>query len=226
MEQLPIIDLSAVSPLSCDLDTIFEKTETKMLGQEFYNALSTYGFLYITGHGIPDETIETVFKESKDFFHPQNRSIHKKYYRRKGVMLGYVDGLNERDLPENPVDLKQGFDFTLNSPEFEAIPEQQKPALQSLYHNFETLSQFMLRFLGITLGCGTDYFLDGHRKMGDIEESSTSMRIMLYQAVNGEVLEKQSRMSQHTDFGTFTMLIQNEVGGLQVINSIQKIIYI
>ena len=42
------------------------------------------------------------------------------------------------------------------------------------------------------------------------------MRILHYQAVTGEILEKQSRMSDHTDFGTFTMLIQDQVGGLQV----------
>jgi len=216
MEQLPIIDLSDLSPLSCNMDTIFEEIETKILAQNLFNALSKYGFLYITGHGIPDQTINNAFKTSKDFFHPKNRTIHKKFYRRKGVMLGYVDGLNERDLPENPIDLKQGFDFTLNSPEFDAVPDQLKPAIQTLYRDFERLSQFILRFLSLSLGFGTDYFLEGHQKMGNINENTSTMRILNYQAVNGEILEKQSRMSEHTDFGTFTMLIQDQVGGLQV----------
>lgn len=213
---LPIVDFSNLKPLQCDFDTIFEEQETKDLAKCFYNALSTFGFLYISGHGIPEDDIAAAFQASKDFFKPENRALHTEYYRRKGIMLGYVDGLNERDLPENPIDLKQGFDFTLNSPEFAAVPQSNKPPLESLYQKFEKLSQFILRFLGLALNIGTNYLLEGHQKMGSIEENSTTMRILYYKAVNGDVLEKQSRMSDHTDFGTFTMLLQDEIGGLQV----------
>ncbi|XP_066921211.1 uncharacterized protein [Clytia hemisphaerica] len=218
MDQLPIIDLSLLNPLNCDFDTIFDKEETLSVAKSLYNALSHYGFLYITGHGIPDNVISDAFGASKEFFKPVNRAIHKTHYRRKGKLLGYVDGLNERDLPENPIDLKQGYDFTLKSPEFDEMPGEQKPAIKELYKHFETLSQFILRFLGVSLDVGTDYFLPGHTQVGDITKNSSTMRILYYQAVNGEILEKQSRMSDHTDFGTFTMLMQDQVGGLQVLS--------
>ena len=216
MPELPIIDISPLSPLSCDLKSVFNEEKAISIAESLHNALSNYGFMYITGHGIPKACIEKAFKSSKEFFDPRNRPIHRRHYRTKGKLLGYVDGINERDLPKNPIDLKQGYDFTFRSPEFEEIPEKQRKAIGELYKQFEVLSQFVLRLLGLSLEGNTEYFLDGHRNVGDIDKNSTTMRILHYQAVTGEILEKQSRMSDHTDFGTFTMLIQDEVGGLQV----------
>ena len=216
MPELPIIDISPLSPLSCDLKTVFNEEQATSIAESLHEALSNYGFMYITGHGIPDACIEKAFKSSKEFFDPRNRAIHRRHYRTKGKLLGYVDGINERDLPKNPIDLKQGYDFTFQSPEFQEIPEKQRQAIGELYKHFEVLSQFVLRLLGLSLEGSTEYFLDGHTNVGDIAKNSTTMRILHYQAVTGEVLEKQSRMSDHTDFGTFTMLIQDQVGGLQV----------
>ena len=214
--ELPIIDLSTLKPLSCDFETVFQQEKTRNLAKSLYNALSHYGFLYLTGHGIPSKCIAAAFRSSKEFFEPHNRSIHKRHYRTKGKILGYVDGLNERDLPENPIDLKQGYDFTLQSPEYEEIPDAQREAIGKLYGYFDQISQFILRILGLSLEEDIDYFLKGHTHIGNINKNSTTMRILYYRAVNGDILEKQSRMSDHTDFGTFTMLIQDQVGGLQV----------
>ena len=218
MEELPIINISELSPLTCDLDTIFEQDNTKILAQSFFDALSSFGFLYLTGHGISEATVEDAFQAMRDFFDPKNRDIHIKHYRRRGVYVGYMDCLNEpgNHKEGNPVDLKQAYDLTLNSTEFSVIPDEQKPPLRKLYRNFERLSQFMMRFLALSLGHDIDYFLRGHQKMGDIEKNSATMRLNYYKGIGAGMTEEETRLSEHTDYGTFTLLVQDQTGGLQV----------
>ena len=89
---LPIVDLTELTDYMKEnyykngshLDTLYHK-----IGLEMGKALSTFGFLYLIGHGIDEDLINHSFQTSKDFFVDQkNHRIHKQWRRRSDVLLG------------------------------------------------------------------------------------------------------------------------------------------
>lgn len=79
---IPIIDISRAST-STPLDR-------NKIAQELAQACRQVGFVYITGHGIPPETIEKTFDVSKSLFdlpqeekmkapHPPGGAVHRGY---------------------------------------------------------------------------------------------------------------------------------------------------
>ena len=92
---LPIVDLSELTDYlkenyfknGTHLDNLYRKK-----GLEMGKALSTFGFLYLTGHGIDEDIITPSFQTSKDFFVDQkNFRIHKQWRRRSGILLGELN---------------------------------------------------------------------------------------------------------------------------------------
>ena len=89
---LPIVDLTELRDYlkvnyyknGTQLDILYRKK-----GLEMGKALSTFGFLYVTGHGIDEDLIQQSFQTSKDFFvDRKNFRIHKQWRRRSDVLLG------------------------------------------------------------------------------------------------------------------------------------------
>ena len=119
MVSLPVIDLSNCDPFSPYWDT--ENQYYKDVSKEFITALKKYGFLYLIGHGIEKSLIEESFCASKHFF-LNCTDVHKKFRRGPGIHLGYFDGANEVVLRNKPEDIKQGYDFTVDSEAFQSIP--------------------------------------------------------------------------------------------------------
>lgn len=210
MAFLPIVDLTELTKKARENEETFAK---KAL--EIGKGLSTFGFLYITGHGIDNDLIKDSFRVSRDFLSTSN-DTHKRYRRGKGVLLGYVDGDNEKDFPDRPPDLKRAYDFVENSPQFDALPKDAKNTMSNLWSSFRTTSKIILRLLAAATNNDRNYFLDAHKKVGSIDENSSTLRLCYYPAVFQPVQTNQSRISEHTDFGTFTMLLQDNVGGLEV----------
>ena len=208
---LPITDISTLSPLSGSSDLLPESIATSMS-----TALSKYGFLYITGHGIEKDLIQESFTYSKRFF-SECHYLHIRYRRRKSQLLGYIDGKNGKDFPDRPDDIKQAYDIVAGSIEFNAMPLDMQMIMEQLQEAFQRLSKFLLRLLALSTGKNKDYFLKGHQHIGDITKNTSALRILHYPAPREKPDPMQARISEHTDFGTFAMLLQDVCGGLQVI---------
>ena len=217
MVSLPVIDLSNCNPLSPSWDRTNQYY--KDVSKEFIDALKKHGFLYLIGHGIEKSLIKESFCASKYFF-LNCSDIHKKFRRGPGILLGYLDGANEKEFRNKPEDIKQGYDFTLDSEEFQSIPSDYvKDTIQKLYSNLENLRKFILRLIATGLGMeDIDFYVRGHSHIGNHCENTTTMRMLYYPPINNisDVLPDQFRIAEHTDFGTFTMLFQDANGGLQV----------
>ena len=59
-------------------------------------------------------------------------------------------------------------------------------------------------------------FVDLHRNVGDRSQNGTSMRMLYYPCVDATPSPQQQRCGEHTDYGTLTLLYQDNVGGLEV----------
>lgn len=73
----------------------------------------------------------------------------------------------------------------------------------------------ILRFIAAGLGLDEDYFVQYHEDADDL------FRLIRYPAVEGEAIRtgKTARTTPHTDYGSITLLFQDNVGGLQVEDS-------
>lgn len=93
------------------------------------------------------------------------------------------------------------------------IPEEVPPGFREFFTNFFAtcygIEQLMLKLIPKGMGLDEGFFLDYH------QDKTNQCRLLLYPAVEGELLRlgKAERLAAHSDFGTMTVLFQDEVGG-------------
>src|SRR5690242_10339124 len=96
------------------------------------------------------------------------------------------------------------------------IPEDSLPGfrsfMESFYEKAFKIEMHLLSALAIALGISEDHLKGLHNR------AENEFRLLHYPAVPASELADGSatRIAEHTDFGTITMLFQDSVGGLQV----------
>lgn len=96
------------------------------------------------------------------------------------------------------------------------IPEEDLPGFRAFFNLFYEegyqLELQLLRAVAIGMGLAPDYFRDFHRA------KNNQIRLLHYPPVQESLLRdgKKERVGSHTDFGTMTLLFQDDVGGLEV----------
>ena len=91
-----------------------------------------------------------------------------------------MDGHNEADFPDRPPDLKQAYDFTRNSQQFQAIPNPTQTVLSKLWFSFRETSQIVLQLLASSLNKERDYYVKAHQHVGVIDENSSTLRFVSF----------------------------------------------
>lgn len=226
MEDLfPILDITCITEkyFSCDTwreDEFKNDPEVKRLVKELADGFGTWGFLYIKGHGIPEKLIDNAFSGSKEFFLTADDQ-KLKCKRGPGISLGYLPASGEVFDENKPRDLKESFDFLPNSVVNTPLSECVSDLVPSMSNLFELTSDLMLkvlRLLAIALDVDMENFVNMHKNVGDRDRNGTSMRMLYYPAVKKAPADGQQRCGEHTDYGTLTLLYQDNVGGLEVLS--------
>merc|ERR1711935_1203090 len=85
-KKIPVIDISPIALTTSRFEP--SKDDYKQVAASLAQALSTCGFAYLTHHGISQNTIESSFEQSKNFFKlPQN--VKDKFTRGIESVHGY-----------------------------------------------------------------------------------------------------------------------------------------
>ncbi|KAB7494551.1 putative 2-oxoglutarate-dependent dioxygenase [Armadillidium nasatum] len=92
-----------------------------------------------------------------------------------------------------------------------------KQFLQQMYGILSDLLKKLLRCLEIGLDLPFGTLLDQHTNINS-ESSVTALRLIHYPPILFEVPENCIRCGEHTDYGTVTLLFQDNIGGLEVKN--------
>lgn len=186
------------------------------------------GFFQIKNHTVPLEQQVAVMTCAKKFFsldlvEKQAVSKDKNSWNRGYEMLR-SQILEEGTQPE----LKEGFyigdDISTDHPYFvhkklNSGPNQWPPSLgldfrdtaMAYYRSAVSLAGDLLEALALSLGLDADYF--GRYMDGAV----ATMRLLHYPPQPPDADEKLTRgIGAHTDFGAITLLLQDEVDGLQV----------
>ncbi|CAH3014092.1 unnamed protein product [Porites evermanni] len=223
---IPVVDFSAMSLDVKDPDRSIQAV--KDLANQVYQAFSTTGVVYITNHGIPQETIDTTF-ETYDKFFNLNIDVKKKYAKRTGTTLknGWDKLESERATGnmKRPADLKESFDFCGLEDENYTWPNEEVPnfqgTVQTFYEDITSLAARMLSVIAISLDLDPDTFAFAWKKTGT-SEGCTQLRYNYYPMISdlSEIKPGQIRAGEHSDYGGITLLLQDDVGGLEVINNV------
>lgn len=195
---IPTIDISA------------PKCKTK-IAQELTEACHKWGFALLKGHPIPSEDIEEMFSWGKDFFALPDE--YKEAYPVTSKTIGYAGSFEDR------------FQNDKLSMWFGGLPG-------ALAENVEMLDPFWRMRIGkveaFKAKCAAlvqtllEYFvhaldlkgLKASAMVGAEVGVGNSLRMLLYPARAEDVAKSTegSRMVQHTDSGTITLLFQRSSG--------------
>ena len=183
------------------------------------------GFFYIKGHGLSLEDIAALFQTSRDFFALPEAVKKKVAFSIATGNRGYVPMRGEALDPSKPADLKEAFniglDLAADDPEILAGARFRAPNLwpeqpgfrQAMLDYFDTALDIGRRLhmaFATDLGLKADHFED------KLDRPLATLRLLHYPPQPDAVEEGQMGAGAHTDYGCVTLLLTDEVGGLEV----------
>jgi len=220
----PIFDLSR-----------FEKAgavERAALGAEVDGICRSTGFLAVSGHGVPQSTIDAAWSAAHAFFDLSSEEKEKARAPYAGYPYGYlgpgVEALAKSKGADTPPDLKESFNggplsvpSGLNDPEalsfcyaetiWPAAPAGFIDAWKAYYAAMEGLAARIMGVFAVALKLPEDFF------EAMIDRPISALRALNYPETSVAPKPGQLRAGAHTDYGSLTILLpQAGSGGLQI----------
>lgn len=212
-DSIPVID---VAPL-------LDGSDKMGVAKQIRWALSNAGFMYVKNHGVAQSFVDDVFDVTRRFFELPMADKMALHVSKSDVALrGYIEPFGENTDPGKTRDLKECFDIgperaSLEGPFFG--PNQWPsgfPQFQELVYGYHqkmvTLSKQLLRGIALSLDLPETHF------EAIMKDPISIQRLLHYPPQNGIADKDIIGIGAHTDYGNLTILAQDDVGGLQVMN--------
>ncbi|GAB1312374.1 Leucoanthocyanidin dioxygenase [Madurella fahalii] len=231
---IPTVNISPfTNPASTDAERLGA-------GQALVAALHRLGFAKITGHGLAGQEMDDAFAWVKRLFdlpvedkmkapHPAAPMPHRGYsglgsekvYSMEDLESQVAGGKPEQEL-RKVEDFKESYEVGSEDDDQQPniwLPDEVLPGFRdyttSLYQRLSGVANAILDAIGVGLR------LDAHdlaalRQMACYRYCQ--LRLLHYPAITKQKLQKDvfARMPAHNDWGTFTMLMQDSNGGLEL----------
>lgn len=208
--------------------------QRKEVAKQVSDAFQGSGFLYLKNHGISKDQIQTVFAHSAKFFKRPQAQKDELAWLTARSNRGYVASGREKvaqsNDPEevaklraaNP-DLKESMEIGKEG--VEGMPNQWPDRfgdedavaftkiMKEFFLTCRDLYINVMRAIGLGMGLN-EHFFDQYTDGGD-----NNLRLLHYPAVKKSVFKdnpSQVRAGEHSDYGSITLLFQDNVGGLEV----------
>lgn len=213
-DSVPTIDIASLTNGSAN-----NKSDSAI--EEIAQACREWGFFQIINHAVSSDLIENVWKYTRQFFSlpiAEKESI----LRSKDNPWGYYSN----ELTKNQLDKKEVFDFTrqgidpiyASENRWPTDDHEFKPIMLEYFDACSRLSYRLLEALCCGLNLPKDYMHD------DFADNHTGFVRLNHYPVNDLTVGSKTEHSRtpglgvhhHTDAGALTVLLQDEVGGLQV----------
>ena len=191
------------------------------------------GFLALSGHALPDETIEAIWKKAEAFFAlplEHKRAASAPY---PGYPYGYLapetESLARSRGVDAPPDQKESFnggperapdgladrealDFCFAPTIWPDLPEGFREAWRAYYRAMEGLAARIMRAFAAALGLHEDFFAPF------IDAPVSALRALNYPALPASPEAGRLRAGAHTDYGSLTILLpQPGSRGLEIL---------
>ncbi len=194
-------------------------------------ACRDWGFFQIVNHGIPEALIDKVWRQTAAFF-DLPMAEKRQLLRSKDNPRGYYD----RELTKNARDLKEVFDFGMEP--YQDLPSDHpknrlpvdgynrwpagqpafKETLTAYYKACEGLGQQLMQIFCLGLGVPRDrltpYFGADHTSFIRLNYYPLEDPLAPAESAGTTALGDMA-LHHHSDAGVLTILLQDDVGGLQ-----------
>ncbi|MET7390614.1 isopenicillin N synthase family dioxygenase [Streptomyces sp. NPDC005529] len=218
VDELPVIDFGEF--LNGDTD------DRRSVATRLAAACRQTGFLYITGHGVPDHVVAQAFQASAGFFAlPVTSKGELTMDNSVPPYSGWRDFTAPSSDDAGPGDLKEIFRMGLMPDEHPSVlsgepmalrnqwpgqPDGFKAAMRAYIEALESLLSEILHAIAIALDLPEAYFDRWFTRQVGL------LMAIHYPPQQGVVKENLIGAQEHTDFGALTILAQDNQGGLQV----------
>ncbi len=212
MKEIPVINFS-------DFET--RKSE---IARELENACTQFGFFYVSNHGISETLISNLKELSEQFFNLpeiEKEEIAMKYGGHAWRGFFPVNG----ELTSGKPDRKEGIYFGQELDKehlkvkkkvplhgtnlFPKKPSELKETVLTFLTEVSALAQTILKGLALALDLNENYFYNRYT-----HDPLVLFRIFHYPPQENNY--EQWGVGEHTDYGLLTLLLQDQIGGLQV----------
>ncbi|WP_445681665.1 isopenicillin N synthase family dioxygenase [Radicibacter daui] len=218
LERVPVIDAAGL--YSDDI------AARRSVATALHQACRDIGFFYVVNHGLEPALMARTFERSHEFFSLPLEKKNEIAFHKSAHNRGYVAiGVEKLD-PTKKTDLKEALNFGREvqpgDPEFgqPLRGPNQWPAdmpdwcadIRHFRSRVDDFAQRLARAFALSLELPEEWFAD------KIDRPIATLRFLHYPPQGGAIAEEQIGAGAHTDYGIFTVLFQDEVGGLQVRN--------
>jgi len=197
------------------------------------DACTRIGFFSITGHGVPEASVQRCFDAARRFFDRPADEKMRVHLRHSPHHRGYGGLLEEQVDPASGRDWHEAFDLSLDIPaddpevlagHFLCGPNQWpedmpwfREALEAHFADMLRVGQLLFEAFALALDLPADHFTPMLRRPGAF------MRVLRYPPQGLPRLPDDGPESlgigAHSDYECFTVLAQDVVGGLEVRNA-------
>ena len=220
-DDIPVIDIGSL---------FSDRPDYSKVGQSLLDAAQGIGFFYVKNHSIPEGLMTRVAGLSKRFFaYDENE---KQSVRAQGTHRGLLGFGGAKMAAHFQPDLKESFiwgaDLAPDNPNFVSGNKMFAPNVwpEFMPELSDTLNEYMaaanhcgfhlLKAFAAGLDIDEDYFVH------NFDQPISRGTLIHYPSQGSANFDKkddsppQYGVSPHTDFGTLTLLAQDDTGGLQV----------
>ena len=212
VNKIPVIDITGLR----------NGTDSSSVAEKLHKASTGLGFIYIKGHGIPQDKLQELRSDALKFF--RSSASEKELVRISKKHRGWLGYGGAKMKADAKSDLKESFiwghqDANGNTPEDHPlrgsnlwpkfIPSLELNAMEYFYLA-DKLAQDLLRGFALGLKLSENFFIK------TCSRPLSRASLVYYPNQPVELGKEQFGVSEHTDFGVLTILCQDEVGGLQI----------
>ncbi len=214
---LPVVDVSGLSAS--------DPAARRAVGSVLRDVCLDKGFFYCSHHGIPAGLIDAVFAEAEAFFaqpldvkmrQEQSLSTCNRGYEVLGGQTLEAGGMPDRkegyyigvELPEDDPRVQAGR-FNRGPNLWPSDMPGFKPVMDAYFAAMLDLGERLMRGIALSLD------LPEHHFAGFCRDPLATLRLLHYPPRRADAPDEKGA-GAHTDFGSLTLLLQDDVGGLQV----------
>ncbi len=221
--QIPVIDFE---PFVTD-----DRAGQHQVAEAIYQACHGIGFIYLKNFGMSKDLIRRTFQQAKILFDLPFEEKQKLAWSDEFSNRGYIGVERERLDPNKPGDLKEAFnlgkevelpletdsdrlsDLNRMAARANCWPEGMPEFRQTLNEFFAACADtasLVHRAFAVAMQLPETYFSDRHQRQ------DYTLRLLHYPPIQTPPKPEQGRAGEHSDYGSVTLLFQDEVGGLEV----------